>query len=342
TGDFHIDVVPYLERFGSHYITNRCEPEGVGRFELSDPETFTAWIDERQRLTNGNFIKTIRLVKYLRDFKNTFDCKSIILMTLLGNQVNPVEASLSPELYADVTSTLVTLLGKLANMLPLTMPAILDPAGTGDNFSARYKDEWNYCNFRTRMINYSNQMRSAYEETNRAAAIEKWQAIFGDEFKPGSLTRRSWGEQFAASVPWSHEKFIDQYPHNFPVRLNSKFSARITGRVAGFAIGHSTRRNGFRQFELSKQGNRVAKSRSLKFTVTTNVPEPYNVYWKVRNGGVEASKVQQLRGEISKDQGFKNKTETTLYTGKHYVECYIVKNDAVVAQDRQDVIVLKN
>ncbi|MGZ6302417.1 MAG: SMODS domain-containing nucleotidyltransferase [Ktedonobacteraceae bacterium] len=342
TGDFHIDVVPYLERAGSHYITNRCEPEGVGRFELSDPETFTAWIDERQRLTNGNFIKTIRLVKYLRDFKNTFDCKSIILMTLLGNQVNPVEASLSPELYADVTSTLVTLLGKLANMLPLTMPAILDPAGTGDNFSARYKDEWNYCNFRTRMINYSNQMRSAYEETNRAAAIEKWQAIFGDEFKPGSLTRRSWGEQFAASVPWSHEKFIDQYPHNFPVRLNSKFSARITGRVAGFAIGHSTRRNGFRQFELSKQGNRVAKSRSLKFTVTTNVPEPYNVYWKVRNGGVEASKVQQLRGEISKDQGFKNKTETTLYTGKHYVECYIVKNDAVVAQDRQDVIVLKN
>ncbi len=341
-GDFHIDVVPYLERFGSHYITNRCEPEGVGRFEASDPETFTAWIDERQRLTNGHFIKTIRLVKYLRDFKNTFDCKSIILMTLLGNQVNPVQASRSPELYADVPSTLVTLLGKLATALPAIMPDILDPAGTGDNFSARYKEEWNYSNFRTRMINYADQMRDAYEEKNRAIAIEKWQGIFGDTFKPGALGRKALGELFTASVPYAGEMFIDQQPYNFPVRIDPKFSARITGRVTGLAIGQVTRHNGFRQFELSKQGNRVPKNRRLQFTVATNVPAPDKVYWKVRNGGVEASEAQQLRGEISLDQGFKEKTERTLYTGQHYVECYIVKGGAVVARDRQGVFVLKN
>ena len=171
--------------------------------------------------------------------------------------------------------------------------------------------------------------------------MKKWQEIFGDEFKSGLLVRRSLERAVCCLSSMASEKFIDRYPYNFPVRIDPNFRARITGRVTGLATGQETRRNGFRQFELSKQGNRVSKSRSMSFTMTTNVPEPYNVYWKVRNGGIEASKAQQLRGEISKDQGFKHKAETTLYAGNHYVECYIVKNNAVVARDRQDVIVPK-
>jgi hypothetical protein len=80
-GQFHIDIVPYMERASAHYITNRLDPEETGSFELSNPEKFTQWIDDRQRFTSGNFIKVVRLVKYLRDFKNTFSCKSIILTT---------------------------------------------------------------------------------------------------------------------------------------------------------------------------------------------------------------------------------------------------------------------
>ena len=107
-GDFHVDVVPYLERYGSHYITNRLEPQDEGRFEASDPEAFSAWIDERQRASNGSFVKVVRLLKYLRDYKNTFSCKSIILTTLLGNELNPVIADLQPESYKDVPTTLNT------------------------------------------------------------------------------------------------------------------------------------------------------------------------------------------------------------------------------------------
>lgn len=341
-GDFHIDVVPYLERAGSHYITNRLTPEGVGSFEKSDPEKFTAWIDERQRLTNGHFIKVVRLVKYLRDFKNTFECKSIILMTLLGKQVNAVEAEYSSELYTDIPTTLVTLLEKLADDLPDTMPAVMDPAETGENFSDRYADSWNYSNFRACMINYAKRVQSAYEEEDRDTSITKWRDIFGDEFKPDTLKRKALIESYAASVPCAGEQFIDQPPYKFPMRIDPRFYARITGRVTGFANGQFTQRNGFRQFELAKQGNFVPKNRSLRFTVTTNIQEPYNVYWKVRNGGAEANSIQQLRGEISEDQGNRQKTETTSYAGRHYVECYIVKQGIVVARDRQSVIVGNN
>lgn len=338
-GDFHIDVVPYLQRGEPHYITNCCEPKGFGRFELSDPEKFTAWIDERQRVTNGHFIKTMRLIKYLRDFKNTFDCKSIMLMTLIGNLVKVDE---STALYTDVPSTLVILMGKLAQWLPWTMPDIFDPAGTGDNFSARYSDEWNYDNFRTRIINYAELMRSAYDEADIDTSIKKWRDIFGDQFKPGTLAGKAFGVTLSVSIPWTGEKFIDRTPYDFPMRIDPKLNARITGRVLGLATGQVTRRNGFRQFELAKQGNKVPKNRSLKFSVRTNVPAPFTVYWKVRNGGVEANEAKALRGEISKDEGLWQKTETTLYKGHHYVECYIVKNGAVVARDRQDVNVMNN
>ena len=338
--NFHIDVVPYLERSGSHYITNRREPEGIGRFEKSDPEAFNAWIDERQRLTNGNFIKVIRLVKYLRDFKNTFECKSVILMTLLGNQVNAVEAGYTPELYADVPSTLVTLLQRLADALPATMPAVLDPAQTGENFTDRYGETWNYENFRMQIKYYADRVIGAKDEKNRNSSITQWRLVFGDKFKSEVVAGKALHRPFSASVSWAGEQFIDQQPYNLLIQIDPHFRTRIVGRVRGLvATNGEIHRNGFLRYELSKHGNQVEKDRSLLFTVTTDVPAPYRLYWKVRNGGAEANQVQQLRGEISKDEGANQKTETTSYTGQHYVECYVVKNGIVVSKDRQNVIV---
>ncbi len=77
----------------------------------------------------------------------------------------------------------------------------------------------------------------------------------------------------------------------------------------------------------------MAKDRSLKFTVTsTSVPEPYDVYWKVRNFGREAQLRDDLRGEIK--EGSTDHLETTRYNGDHYIECYIVKDGRCVARTR--------
>jgi hypothetical protein len=340
-GDFHVDLVPYLERAGTHYITNRDEPENVGRFEASDPERFSEWIDERQRASNGSFVKVVRLIKYLRDYKNTFSCKSIILMTLLGNEVNPIETSMNPDLFPDVPTTMTTLLERLASSLPAGMPAVMDPADTGDNFTDRYKDGWNYENFRTKIIYYSEKARAALDESDREKSIKLWQDIFGEGFKPGVLKKSAELAPLSAAIPWAKEQFIDQAPTAFPIALYPKATVRISGRCTGLSVGTLTRKNGFRQFDLAKSGNRVQKNRSLRFTAATNVAAPYDLYWKVRNGGEEAAKsASGLRGEISKaSDGDMTKMETTSYKGTHYVECYIVANGRVVARDRQTVIV---
>src|SRR5258708_19000086 len=142
--------------------------------------------------------------------------------------------------------------------------------------------------------------------------MTKWGRVFGDKFKADVIARKALSEAFAASVPWTGEKFIDQRPYNFPMRIDPNFRARITGRVTGLSTGQGTRRNGFRQFEPAKQGNRVPKNRQLQFTVVTNVPAPHKVYWKVRNGGVEGSTAPAFRGEISGDSGPQAKKQKNL------------------------------
>ncbi len=141
-------------------------------------------------------------------------------------------------------------------------------------------------------------------------------------------------------MPWEGEQSIDRPPFNIPIRLNPQYRVKISGRCTGLDTGAIKRRHGFRQYDLSSRGYRVEKQRSLTFKIGyINVPSPYEVYWKVRNGGDEAYRLNALRGEIRKDEGRHTRTESTLYKGTHYVECYIVKNGAVVARDRQNVIV---
>lgn len=338
TGDFHVDVVPYLERGGDNVITNRAEPKDEGRFEVSHPEAFSEWIDERQRVTSGTFIKVVRLIKYLRDYKNTFTCVSIILTTLLGDEVNEIEASYSPALYADIPSALVTLLGKLASSLPVSMPAVMDPAGSGDNFTDRYGDTWNYENFRNCIIMYADKAQKAYDETDRETAIKLWREVFGDDFKPGALESASKMAPLSAAVPAPGEEFIDR-DRGFGMAPVPEAKVRIVARCTGFHDGKLSRRHGFRKFTLASKGNRVPKYRSLRFDATTNVSKPYELFWKVRNGGAEAARLGQLRGEISRDAGGNSKVESTSYKGTHYVECYVVKNGVVVATDHQTVVV---
>jgi len=84
----------------------------------------------------------------------------------------------------------------------------------------------------------------------------------------------------------------------------------------------------------------VIKNRTIRFRVARcTVPAPYKIYWKVRNTGEEAIRANDIRGRIEADQGNYMRDETTKYRGKHYVECYVVRNGACVAMAHQVVVI---
>ena len=86
-GEFKIDVVPCITYNGNHLICNRKTNE----YEVTDGTGFRDWFNEKNRITNGNLKLVTRLLKYLRDHKNTFTAPSVLLTTLIGNTVHDWE-----------------------------------------------------------------------------------------------------------------------------------------------------------------------------------------------------------------------------------------------------------
>jgi len=177
----HIDIVPHLilsdER---EVITNRDENE----WETTDPDGFTQWMKNQDEACGGNLRKVIRLVKFLRDHRNSFTgTPSIIITTLLGNQALPVGQILG--YYTTLPDTLLHLVEALDVWLQQqpSPPSIADPSGSGATFDHRW-NESSYRYFRERMHAHAAQIRAAYNEADKNQSVAKWQTLFGDGFRP--------------------------------------------------------------------------------------------------------------------------------------------------------------
>ena len=121
-GDFHLDIVPCVAYGTNQYICNRL----TDKFEITDGTGFRDWFNEKNRVTNRNLKRVTRLMKYLRDYKQTFTAPSILLTTLLGNAVYDWEDDSN---FKTVPDTLVTVSRRINDFLQAwpTMPTIANP-----------------------------------------------------------------------------------------------------------------------------------------------------------------------------------------------------------------------
>lgn len=103
-------------------------------------------------------------------------------------------------------------------------------------------------------------------------------------------------------------------------------------------------KRGFRPRKLSgtPDDRPLEKHGELTYEAKTNVEKPFDVYWQVVNTGSEASLDKQLRGDFYDNEpiarGDIRRTEKTKYSGTHWVECFIVKNDRCVARSGEFLI----
>ncbi|OYU55368.1 MAG: nucleotidyltransferase [Chitinophagaceae bacterium BSSC1] len=153
----------------------------------------------------------------------------------------------------------------------------------------------------------------------------KWRDIFGNNFPKYESEEK---EAHAINENYTNtEEFIENY---YPVDI--KYDLKIDCEV---------KQNGFREGSLREylfKKIKLMPNKSLRFYIERNdVPIPYTVKWKVTNRGEQALKRDCIRGQIINDFGDLERRENTNFKGSHYVECYIIKNDVVVASDTIDV-----
>ena len=179
-GDFHLDIVPCIENNDSYYICNRK----YKRYEQTDGDGYKEWLLRKNQIVGGNnFIKAIRLFKYLRDHKDNFTVKSILLTTILGNRINPNESDSNSKSFSDLPETLKILSNRVNYFLQSNdfMPTIRNPILHVEDFN-RHWDQKRYTNFREKFNVYNSRINEAYAEKNHNESVEKWRKLFGKDF----------------------------------------------------------------------------------------------------------------------------------------------------------------
>lgn len=187
----HIDIVPFLDLSdGRSVIVNGDDNE----WEDADPQAFTNWMREREDVSRGNLRKVIRLLKYLRDNSDWAGTKSIILTTLLGEQVNAEKTFYDPDYYGDLPTALVHIIEDLNDWLQsqIVMPNIEDPSGTGLTFDHRW-DKPTFERLKDRIAGYTDSMRAAYDTEDEEDSLAQWASIFGDKFPTAAESSGSTG-----------------------------------------------------------------------------------------------------------------------------------------------------
>lgn len=316
--DFHIDIIPSITINGVAYIMNK----NTNEFEITDADGYAQWFAAKNQITpDDGLIKAIRLIKYLRDIKGTFSVKSVLLTTILAGQVNDFD---DPKLFSDVPTALKTILNRLNEFLESNpvMPIITNPALPAENFNRHWDDD-KYQNFRSKIALYNDRVNEAYNSETEAESIKRWRAVFGDEFpdiEGGDVTVLV--QNPVLSLASYDHRETPPWPEHIKYAVSIKAYAKSKNKIN---IG-----------EIQSDTGLLSEGYQIDYMATTNTPDPYDVYWQVVNTGPHAASVQGgLRGEIrpAKDTSRPlHQDERTEYTGKHWIECYIVQNGICVAK----------
>lgn len=181
-------------------------------------------------------------------------------------------------------------------------------------------------NFQPKAKKAYNRCLAAIEDEGKASANRRWREVFGTSVplvKSVGETSRSFRDT---------EQFIE-----------NKYPVDITETVT---IDCEVTQDGWRPArlrELLRTGALLKADKSLTFSVTScTVTEPYELEWKVLNRGVEAERQDKIRGQITGSSSPGVRVERSNFKGEHVVECYVVKDGAVVARDRIDVPISNN
>ena len=77
----------------------------------------------------------------------------------------------------------------------------------------------------------------------------------------------------------------------------------------------------------------------MVYSVKTAVKRPFVVKWQIVNTGFEATQAGCLRGGFEdSDIGTCKRKEATAYSGTHFVQCFIIKNNVCVAKSKEFIL----
>jgi len=210
-----------------------------------------------------------------------------------------------------------------------------DPDEKGENFA----DKWDRDNHARAKAFFQwvewlrEDFRTIFNSKTQTQLNEVLESRFGSKAAKESIRKHRRSQTSVIPAVTSALSRFD-VPHReiIPWRENYQCYVSLSGQY---------RYNGQWQSFNSDSSN-LPKNCELVFTAITNAHQPFSVFWQVVNTGVEAERSKDLRGKIfcakALGIGGLRRKENTAYSGMHWVECFIVKDNVCVAHSGEFVV----
>ena len=336
--DFHIDLVPIIKliRHGKSLYFN-CNSFD-NKFEKTAPEAYTDWWINKNKDIGGNRLRLVtRLLKYIRDVKGAFSCKSILLTTLVGNQVYNSDSLYSDQNFPDPPTSLRTIVSRLDDWLQQHpgVPLIKNPVLASENYN-RHWNQKKYKNFQKCIHRYRKWIDDAYAELDKNESILKWRRVFGDDFAKSEDVKSStpqlvelfqFSEKWFAKVQSLGPQVLLKFPKNFSHVKPAWWTADKQLQAVVIDAGLARKKGGKIEYKVYS-GKIIPAGFWIKFQafMSSGIPSSFHVEWRVVNTGVEAFQAKQRRGDFYDSNQHTVRWESTQYRGIHWVEAFVINS----------------
>ncbi|PNZ56487.1 nucleotidyltransferase [Staphylococcus casei] len=322
---YHVDFAIYRR---SKNIFGDFEYEHCGsEWRKRDPRSITKWFIESNREKEQKLRIVVRLLKMFCKSREAWVMPGGLVQSVLVNECFEDDNRIDSMFY----QTIKLVCDRLANY-----KEVYNPTDKNQNLKLIKKDDDRLERLRERLTEHINKLNVLFkEDCSYKQAIEAWRDFFYHSY---------WQEQYDNAknlnkseilrlVKSNSENTFDEseefIEHFFSVENKFQLTLECYVEQNGYRIDTLT--------NMLRQGKCLSPRKKLKIFIKSNtVPKPYDVYWKVKNRGVEAKKRNQIRGQIVKTNS-ETHTENTQFKGEHFVACYIVKNGICVAKAKIDV-----
>lgn len=328
---YHIDFAIYrrYKDGNGQYIYDHCGSEWRER----NPRSINKWFMDENKAKDYKLREIVRLLKIFSKSRDSWkNMPGGLILSVLANEEFRDYERMDECFY----HTLVAIRDRLA-----WNKEVYNPTDQTKTLKLVEKDNIKMENLYKRLDKEIKKLDILFDEENcnLEKALEAWEGFFCHPYwtklkenaKNGELVSESTIIKAMATQEEEYhyyketEEYIDHLMPVVPL-YNVSLNCEVTrdGKEKRWLK------------EMNRNNQNLKTGYDLKFIAKTDAPEPFNVYWKVRNKGSKAKKHNAVRGQIKKTD-LLTQIEDTSFSGNHYVECYIVKDGVCVAKERINV-----
>ena len=342
----HVDFPVYRKRTEDDGESIR-ELAGAEGWIQSDPTQVNSWFEDIVKDKNANTAGWGTQFRHLAQLIKRFCRSRKDWLDLLPNgmKLTMLVAEVQPPYDDRIDNAFHALLKELRLRLE-DSKVIRNLAHPDEPMITRSDNDSNVCELLAKVEDALDKLLvlDDSESQTLGSARSTWDWVFKSDGFFKEFDEASSIQKTAASL--GHSPFDVSWRDAPPWPVDLEFEVILRGE-----FGNSKHGRQWQRFKSNSPS--LKKHLHLRFHAQTNTLKPYDVFWQVVNTGSEAISDDARRGKIiassSAGAGGLHSTsvhghirdEKTLYTGMHWVECFIVKDGLCVAKSGPYVVNIK-